>query len=173
MSMKSLTDQDYLELIQKLVDSQYDEAIDDYDITKMEWAPSEPEIKQKIHQASSAGMIDLTTVKSSKIKEEILKCTNLRVGSFKIRIKRYNGVPSQQGMQMTVDMEVWEERTKTPSGMPCKIDYPMIFVKDNRFINRPWLKYFDQGNFGTNIPIDTAVEIVRWMQAVKKLSAFL
>jgi len=173
MAMKSLTDQDYLELIQLLVDQQYDHAIDDYDVVKMEWIPSEPEIKQKIHRASSAGMIDLTSVKSSKLKEEILKCTNLRVGPFKIRIKRYNGVPSQQGMQMTVDMEVWEERTKTPSGMPCKIDYPMVFVKDNRFTNRPWLKYFNQGNFGSNVPIDTAVEIVRWMQAVKKLSAFL
>lgn len=173
MSMKSLSDQDYLDLIQKLVDQQYDDAIDDYNIDKMEWVPSEPEIKRKLHKANTAGLIDLTTVRSDKLKEEILKCTNLKVGPFKVRIKRYNGVPSQQGMQMTVDMEVWEERTKTPSGQPCRIDYPMIFVKDSRFKGRPWLKYFNQGNFGTNVPIDVAVEIVRWMQAVKKLSAFL
>ncbi len=171
--MKSLTDQDYLELIQKLVDQQYDDAVDDYNIDKMEWVPSEPEIKEKIHKSNTSGLIDLTNVKSSKLKEEILKCTNLKVGPFKVRIKRYNGVPSQQGMQMTVDMEVWEERTQTPSGRPCRIDYPMFFYKDSRFKGRAWLKYFNQGNFGTNVPIDTAVEIVRWMQAVKKLSAFL
>jgi len=171
--MKSFTDQEYLELIQKLVEEQYNDAVDDYNIDKMEWIPSEPEIKQKIHRASTSGMIDLTNVKSNKLKEELLKCTNLKVGSFKVRIKRYNGVPSQQGMQMTVDMEVWEERTKTPSGRPCKIDYPMIFHKDTRFKGRPWLKYFNQGNFGSNVPIDTAVEIVRWMQALKKLTAFL
>jgi hypothetical protein len=34
MSFKSLTDQEYLDLIQKLVDSQYDDAIEDYDIDK-------------------------------------------------------------------------------------------------------------------------------------------
>jgi hypothetical protein len=171
--MKSLTDQEYLELIQKMVDQQYDNAIDEYDIEKMEWIPSEPEIKKKIHRANTAGMIDLTNVKSTKIKEELLKCTNLKVGPFKVRIKRYNGAPSQQGIQMTVDMEVWEERTQTPSGHPCRIDYPMVFYKDTRFKGRPWLKYFNQGNFGSNVPIDTAVEILRWMQAIKKLTAFL
>jgi hypothetical protein len=171
--MSSSKDIDYLDLIQKLVDQQYDDAIDDYDISRMEWIPSEPEIKKKIHQASSSGMIDLTNVKSNKIKDELLKCTNLRVGPFKVRIKRYNSVPSQKGAQMTVDIEVWEERTKTPSGNPCRIDYPMIFSNDSRFSNRPWLKYFDRGNFGTNVPIDIAVEIMRWMQGIHKLTAFL
>ena len=170
--MKSLTDQEYLELIQKFVDQQYDQ-VDDHNTEKMEWIPAEPEYKKKIHQANTAGMIDLTHVKSTKIKEELLKCTNLKVGNFKVRIKRYNGVPSHQGIQMTVDMEVWEERNQTPSGRPCKIDFPMLFYKDNRFLGRPWVKYFNQGNFATNVPIDTAVEIVRWLQALKKLTAFL
>jgi hypothetical protein len=171
--MSSFTNKEYLDLLQRLVEQQYSDAVDDYDVESMEWIPSEPEIKQKIHQASSSGMIDLTNVKSSKIKEELLKCTNLRVGAFKIRIKRYNGVPSQKGAQMTVDMEIWETRTRTPAGNPCNIDYPMKFAKDSRFSNRPWLKYFDQGNFAINVPIDTAVEIVRWMQGIHKLTAFL
>jgi len=34
--MSSLTNKEYLELCQKLVDQQYDDAIDDYDVSKME-----------------------------------------------------------------------------------------------------------------------------------------
>jgi hypothetical protein len=171
--MSSFNNQDYLKLLQEIVDQQYDDAVDDYNINDMEWIPSEPEIKEKIHKASTNGMIDLTNVKSSKLKEELMKCTNLKVGNFKIKIKRYNAVPSQAGAQMTVDMEIWEERTKTPNGMPCRIDYPLILYKDSRFDKRPWLKYFNQGNFATNVPIETAVEVIRWMQGIHKLTAFL
>lgn len=170
--MSSFTKREYLDLVQKLVDRQYDDAVDNYDIEQMEWIPSEPEIKQKIHQANNAGTIDLTHVKSSKIKEEILKCSNLRVGAFKVRVVRYNGVPSKNGAQMALSLKVWEERNQTPSGMQCQMDYPMHFNKDNRFDGRPWLKYF-QDNTAHNVPIDTVVEIVRWLQAVHKLTAFL
>jgi hypothetical protein len=170
--MKSLSDQEYLELLQKLVDQQYDNAIDDYDVQKMEWVPAEPEIIEKI-KVNHYGMIDLTNVKSSKIKEEIMKCANLKIGTFKIRITKYNGVPSQQGSQLCADIEVLEERTKTPSGQPCRMDYRIDFHKDNRFTGRPWLKYFSSGGYADNIPIDTVVDVVRWMQAIKKLIAFL
>lgn len=170
--MKSLSDQDYLRLLQQITDQQYDDAIDDYDINKMEWIPAEPEAKEKI-KAATWGMIDLTNVKSSHIKEEILKCTNLKVGAFKLRISRYNGVPSQQGSKLCLDLEVMEERTQTPSGMPCRVDYRMNFDKDSRFKKCHWAKYFNAGGCGNNVPIDTVVEIVRWMQAAKKLSAFL
>ena len=170
--MKSLSDQDYLRLLQQVTDQQYDDAIDDYDISKMEWIPAEPEIKEKI-KASTWGVIDLTNVKSSKIKEEIQKCTNLKVGTFKLRISRFNGVPSQEGAKLCVDLEVMEERTQTPSGMPCRVDYRMDFSKDSRFKKCHWVKYFNSGGCGNNVPIDTIVEIVRWMQAANKLSAFI
>ncbi len=169
--MKSLTDQEYLELLQKIVDQQYDEAIDDYDIDKMEWVPSESEIKKKIESLNHHGMIDLTNVKSSKIKEEIKKCANLRVGAFKIALTAVH--PNPVKGDVGYDLEVREEKTKTPSGMPCRIDYRVDLSKDSRFKGRPWLKYFNSGGCGDNVPIDTVTDIVRWMQAVKKLSAFL
>ncbi len=174
--MKSLTDREYLELLSRLVDQQYDDAIDDYDIDKMEWIPAEPEVKSKIPEPNTWGMIDLTNVLSNKIKEELLKCTNLKIGNFKIRIARYNGVPSQQGAKLCMDLEIKEARTKTPSGMPCGpsgVEYPADLLKDSRFKGRPWLKYFKDGSYAHNVPIDVVVEIVRWMQALKKLTAFL
>lgn len=169
--MKSLTNEEYLALCQSLVDKQYDSATDNYDVNKMEWIPSEPEIKQKIKEANRSGMIDLTTVHSSKIKEELTKCTNIKIGNFKMRINKSFGNLVANGL--TYSVEVWEERHKTPNGMPCKIDYPMIFSKDSRFKNRPWLEHFKNGSCAYKVPLDTIVDIVRWMQAIKKMSAFL
>ncbi len=169
--MKSLTDQEYLELLQTIVDQQYDDAIDDYDIDKMEWVPAESEIRKKIESLNHHGMIDLTNVKSSKIKEEIRKCANLRVGNFKIMLTHIHPDPIKG--DIGYDLNIKEERNKTPSGMPCRIDYRMDICKDSRFKGRPWLKYFKGEGYANNVPIDIVVEIVRWMQAVKKLSAFL
>jgi hypothetical protein len=171
--MKSFTNEEYLELCQKLIDEQYgDEAIEDYNISDMEWMPSESEVKKKKLQANTNGMIDLTDIKASKIKDELFKCTNFKVGNFKIRINHYYGMPEEE-FKLKLGVEVWEERHKTPNGMPCKIDYPMIFAKDSRFKNRPWLNDFQGGNSAYRVPIDTVVEIIRWMQAVKKLTAFI
>lgn len=167
--MKSLTDQEYIELCQKLVDQQYDDAIEDYDINKMEWIPAEPEVKKQL-QANVNGMIDLTTVRSSEIKKQIQLCTNFKVGKFKLRLSRYFEQNDQATPKYTV--EVWEEKDRTPNGMPCRIDFPIDLAKDKRFAGRPWLKHF-RGSYGRDVPLDTVVEIMRWMQAIKKLIAFL
>lgn len=174
--MKSLTDAEYLELCLKLVDEQYDDAIDEYDISKMEWMPAEPEIKSRIPEQNTWGTMDLTNVLSTKLKEEILKFSNLKVGTFKIKISRYNGVPSQEGAKLCMDLEVKEAKTHTPNGVPCGpggVEYAIDLYKDTRFKNRPWLKYFNNSGHAHNVPVDTVVEIVRWLQALKKLTAFL
>ena len=169
----------YLEWLQKSIDDQYGDGKDNtkYNLDDMEWIPAESPAKEKLDQYKSnsiGGMIDLTTVKSDKIKEEILKGTNLRVGNFKIRVSRYKGMPSKDGFKLALNLTVWEERNKTSSGNPCKIDCALNFEKDNRFNNQPWLKYFiARGNIADNVPIDIVVDIVRWMIVVKKLSAFL
>ena len=172
--MKSLTNEEYLALCQKLVEEQYDHAIDDYDIEKMEWIPAESEAKKKMVQANTNGIIDLTNVKSSEIKKQLLLCTNFRIGTFKVRIDRYQELPIDNNAVMTMSLTVWEEKKTTPSGLPCKMDQAANIEKDNSFTNRPWLKYFKgYGNSAHHVPIDTVADIFRWMQAVKKLSAFL
>lgn len=170
--MSTLTNEEYLALCQKLVDQQYDDAVDDYDISKMEWIPAESEAKERMIKVNNNGMIDLTHVKSTKIKEEILKCGNLKVGDFKIIISHYNGVPSQEGSKLCCSLRVMGHQSRTMNGMPCNMDSSVNLKKDNRFNGRPWLKYFSS-SYADNVPIDTIVEIVRWMQAIKKLTAFL
>lgn len=167
--MSYFNNQEYLKLIESLLDQQYDEATDDYDVEKMEWIPSEPEIK--IHQYSTSGQIDLTNVKSSKIKDELLKCVNLKVGNFKIRISRYNGSPHQEGVQITLNMKVWEEHYEKSNG--SRMDRAVKFDTDSRFSNRPWLTYFNKTNYLYGVPLDTAVDIIRWLQAIGKMTAFI
>jgi hypothetical protein len=171
--MNFFTNQEYLDLIQKLVDQQYDDATNDYDIENMEWIPDESEIQEKIIRANYNGVIDLTKTKSSKIKEELLKCANLKVGNFKFMIDRYFDTPSADGFKTVINLRFWEHKNKTDSGNPCSIDYPLIFYKDSRFNGRAWVKYFNHGSSAVNVPIDTVVEIVRWLQAMGKLTAFL
>lgn len=172
--MTSFSNKDYLDLIQQLVDQQYDDAVEDYDIDNMEWIPAEPEIKEKMMKVNRSGMIDLTHVKSNKIKEEIHKCGNIRIGNFKIIISRYNGTPSQQGAQLCCDLHIMGNRNKTMNGMPCNMDYDVDVKKDSRFNNQSWLKYFDQSpSYADNVPVDVVVDIVRWLQGIHKLTAFL
>ena len=169
--MKSFTNEEYLALCNKLLDEQYDEALDDYDVSRMEWMPDTVVAKKKREKANSNGVIDLTNAKSNTIKPQLFKCINLKVGLFKLRIRTSDD--SLDDDKMLFSVEVWEERHKTPNGMPCKVDYAMDFFKDSRFKDRPWLKYFKSGSYANGMPVDTLVEVIRWMQVVKKLSAFL
>lgn len=169
--MKSFTNEEYLALCEKLLNEQYDEALDDYNIAEMEWIPTE-ETKKKRKRANTSGFIDLTEMKSNQIKPELFKCTNLKVGLFKLRISHCND-HEEDDNKAQFSLEVWEERHKTPNGMPCKIDFPMVFAKDSRFKDRPWLKHFQGGNAAYRMPVDTLVEVIRWMQAIQRLTCFL
>jgi hypothetical protein len=171
--MSKLNKTDYLKLIQEYTDQQYGDALDDYNIAEMEWIPAEPEIKQKLTQPINNATVDLLNVPSDKIKEEMVKGNYLIVGKFKIKVNRYQGTPTKDGTQLTMSIKVWEMMTHTPNGHPCKIDFPMHFHKDNRFNTRPWIQHFNADGEAWAVPVDTMVEIIRWMQAVKKLSAFL
>lgn len=170
--MKSFTDQEYIELCLKLVDQQYDNITDDYHIEDTEWIPAESVAKEKMVKANRNGMMDLTHVKSDKIKEEIFKCGNLKVGDFKIIISHYSGVPSQEGAQLCCGLQLIGHQNQTMNGMPCNMDRAVNLKLDNRFNGRPWLKYFNESH-ANNVPIDTVVDIVRWLQAIKKLTCFL
>ena len=46
-------------------------------------------------------------------------------------------------------------------------------IKDDRFHNRDWVKFFHMGVRGKHIPINTCVDIVKWIQAIVKLTPFL
>jgi hypothetical protein len=51
--------------------------------------------------------------------------------------------------------------------------YRLDLLKDNRFSNRPWLSYIKNNSHATGVPVDTAVDIIRWFQGVIRMTAFL
>jgi len=173
--MSSFTKEEYIALLQKIADSQYEDPEPDLTV-EMEWIPSEPEIKKKMHLVNKDGSVDLTAAKKEKVKEILLnyKYANLQIGDFLIRITKYHGEPGQKGALITLDVAVYQYSYRTLSGAPCKMLNKLNLSKDVRFTNRPWLSYFASwGDIGYNIPIDVMVDIIRWCQAVKKLSAFV
>ena len=173
--MGTFTKEEFLRLVEQLTDQQYGDEIEPQEPEEIVWMPADPPAKEKIRMPSDAGVIDLTKCKKDKIQESLYKCTTLKVGHFTIKITKYHGLPNKNGksQDLKVDLSFWHEVYHTPSGAPCKMTYRLDVAKDNRFSNRPWLSYLSGSTGVKNVPIETAVEIVRWFQGVIRMTAFL
>lgn len=179
MGSNIFTEEEYLELVRRLSDGQYDQ-LDDSDLDSPfdPFAQSDLEEhiaakKARMLQSMNNGTIDLTKIKRDKILSSLFKHNTIKIYDFMIRITEYHGEPGKVGANLTVDITLYHDRKKTElSGAPCKITETFSIGKDSRFATRPWLSYFS-GPHGRNIPSDVLVEIIRWMQVVKKLPAFL
>jgi len=176
--MTFLSKEEYLRLIESAQkDEEYDQ-VDSYDIPSDAWIPSESPNKEKMLRswaASAHGMVDVLNYRKGQIQDAIYKCMNLQVGDFIIHIRRYSGHPKDKQLHgpLTLDISVMQEKHKTPSGAPCKMSYKFDFFQDNRFTDRPWITYFNSAGYATNVPVEIVIEIVKYMQALRKLSAFL
>lgn len=170
----NITIEEYLKLLENL-DDQYGSEELDIDLPEDSWIPSEPATKEKILRSRAQSVIDVSQYKKDKIKLALYSCDSIRVNSFIIHISNYTGLPNRndKNIELKLDISVFETKYKTPSGNPCKMDYRVNFSKDDRFKNRPWLNYFSTSGTAHNIPVDTVIEVVNWMQIIKKLSAFL
>jgi hypothetical protein len=176
--MTSFSHKDYLRLLEELTDQQYDD--DSYDIIseipEESWMPEVSSAKEKMLRSLNANKtINITNFKKDQIQDALYQNTNIQVGNFLIKIQRYNGYPDKtnQITNLTMDISVYEKQFKTMSGFPCNMDLDLNIHKDNRFIGRTWLSLFNSYNGARNIPASTVVEIVRWMQALKRMTAFL
>jgi len=176
--MTSISKEEYLKLLEELTDQQYDSDEDEpLNPPDEAWIWADPPAKEKIRIHNHHGVVDVTKCRKDSIQEALYKCMNIKVGDFLIKIERYHGYPDKfgKGVDLTMDIEVWEKKYKTPSGNPCNMDFRMDWSKDNRFFGRKWLQWFDNGisSSAQNVPVDTVVDIIRWMQAIKKMGAFL
>lgn len=174
--MNQLSKEDYLRLLEQYANDQYgnEDPILNIDDFQDAWIPAESPAKERMITANAYGSIDLTNVKKEKIIEALYKCTNLKIGNFLIKITRYSGQPDKnnQGPDLTMDVSIWEDKFKTPSGNPCKMTYRVNFKKDTRFDTRPWAKLFGNGS-ASKVPNETVIDIIRWMQALNRMTAFL
>lgn len=173
--MNSISKEEYLKLLEEISNHQYDDEEDDVpNVEDDSWIWAESPAKDRMMRLNHHGVIDVTKFRKEKIRDALYKCTNIQVGSFMIRISTYHGYPDKlgKGTDLTMDIETWEKRYKTPSGNPCNMDFRVDLSDDNRFTGRPWLLLF-KGSSARKIPVETVVEIIRWMQAIKRMTAFL
>ena len=163
-----VTKSEYLQLIQEAYNS--DNVEDTYDVNCIAWTPSEP-IKKK--PPTLIEHTNATSIKGSAIAKIVKTSKQITVGKFLVFVK--SRTIDLDGYNL-LDITVYETRFKTNTGLPCNLQLKVNIVKDNRFQGRPWQKYFAKGfsgDFGKNIPENVAVDIVRWLQAITKLPAFL
>jgi len=160
--MKHFTKEEYIELLEYLTNHQYDLEEPEKLEEKIDCTPIEPRVKKKL--LSNHNLIDLTMVRREKLKDLILDHKNIIVGPFKISIT----CPRRQLTDTTVfSISIWEEEKGS------KIIRKVDVQSDDRFGKREWKKYFSKFKTGNNIPEDDLVDIVRWLQAIHKLTAFL
>jgi hypothetical protein len=137
-----MTKEEYLELINKILEGSYSDLEEEKEEVKLEgaWIPAKPNLP-----AIKPGIIDLTSTKSKDILDSLKKGERFRIGKFTIRLNHsFN--------REVAKIEIWEDKTiTTPAG-------------------RPFATY---GYSAFQVPIEVSCEIIRWLQAVTKLAAFL
>lgn len=169
--MSSISREDYLKLLEE-ISREEDSGCDN--IPDEAWFPSESPAKNRMKNVNSHGVFNITHLKKAEIKEKIFKYTNFQIGNFLIRTKKYRGTPdTDKNINLTFDIEVYERKNQTPTGRQCNMDYRANLKIDDRFATRPWIDLFDDEGRANNISIDDFVNIIRYMQTIKKLSAFL
>ena len=168
--MNLWTSKEFRDLLKKLVDQQYNdfEEIDEFDDLYQGWIPAEPEIKAKI-KPIPGGLIDLTSIKKDKMKDLIKMAGSIRIYDFYIKMSEIEYIEKDRS-DLTACLSFYEEKHKTPNGMPCKMQYALNLRKDARFSQCPWRA--NARSSLSDVSIDQIVDIVRWFQVISKLSSF-
>lgn len=171
--MSHLSPQEYLELCEKLAEQYYNQD-DDYSQTIPEesWIPAESEAKEKLKRMlNHNGFIDLTNAKQSQIADKVHTSNNFKIGAFLVKVTKYRVDASGK---THLDAIIYEEKlVRNKFFKDTKISVKVDPMKDMRFSSRNWAGYFKVDKKGMNVPIDEFPEIIRWIQAVQKMKAFL
>lgn len=183
--MSFISKDDYLKLLESVQQEDFDQ-IDHLDPPDTAWIParsSAHDMLEKARARQSYGILDIVEYKREQIQEALYECINLQVGEFIIHVEEYHGRPAKlskakntspsPASELTMDIVVYQERLTTPSGIPCKMQYMMDFFQDNRFTNQAWLSHFTHKGRARNIPVETVVDMIRWLQALNRMNAFL
>jgi hypothetical protein len=177
--MNNISVEDYIKLLEQLTNEEDfggdDDLTDNFNADPWIWADSPAKEKMMKSRNASSGILDVTKYKKDQILDALYKASAIKCDEFTIKIEAYHGRPSKTNNSddLTMDIVVWEKKYKTPSGNPCNMDFKKDFFKDNRFTKRPWLSYFNSNGSADDVPAKTVVEIVRWMQGIKRMTAFL
>lgn len=160
--MGTFNEEDYIRLLEKLVNEQYDE--EDAPAIVPQWSDEEI-LERKVQRVLSNSVIDLTTASKTKIEESLYQYRNIKVGKFSVKIIKYSTKSENDNIDVIINLSIYEARKNN-------LIFRINVQKDQRFLGRSWQKYFNSSN-GNDINIKIAVDIIKWLQAIQKLSAFI
>lgn len=168
--MKNYSNQQYLEMLKKLVEEQYSDlsegALESYiDPQQIIMERKVERIKNNMNNNSSQ-ICDVTNCKRKDIEKKVANCRNFVVGNFSIRV-------SQVQNSGIVDIDIYENKISTNFAVPSQIQHKLDILKDTRFKTCSWAKYFNHFKRGSNIPQETLVEIIKWLQVASSIGTFL
>jgi len=146
---------EYLEKLMKIEEEGYGETFDSIE-----------QLRKKIEKKIIGGNIDATNLKKIAINKIIYNYQQITVGNFMI-------VASQNTSTDTFNLVIHEKVFKTISGLPCNIQNKVKISKDDRFNGKSWAKEFNSVWGAKNISPADYVDIVKWLQAITKLTCFL
>lgn len=128
----------------------------------------------EIKDINYTGVTDVTNLKKDKILSAIRSGTNIMIGSFTMKIIAHV-ITKNKSSITNLDIHIYESISRTYSGVSCKIDNSFDILSDNRFSNKLWLKYFNPKGKGKgiNVPEDVIVNIIIYLKAIQKFSAFV
>lgn len=158
--MRSFNEEEYIRLLEKLVSEQYDE--EDYPAVVPQWSGQEI-LDRKVQRVLANSVIDLTSANKTKIEDSLYQYRNIKVGKFSVKIIKYSTKPDNEDILLS--LSIYEDKKN-------QLIVRVNILKDHRFTGRSWQKYFNSSN-GSEIDIKTTVDIIKWLQAVQKLSAFV
>lgn len=166
----TLTKEEYLAMVAKLVDEQYGNDPIEFQEPK---EPLKVIMRGKERTLPSLNLvIDATKYKKEEIKDAVLRAANLRIDNFLIKIIKHNYSDSEDGMPMTYNLNIYEESPHIYLNRPSKKITKLTPSKDSRMDTRPWLSYF-VGDQAHCVTLDDLLNIIRWLQAIGKMGAFL
>lgn len=127
--------------------------------------------KKVVQLSNKSGSIDVTNMKKEEISRYLNTRNEFKVGDFIIHVD--NGSKENH-----INIHILETQRKTASGFPCNMLVKKDVIHDKRFASCPWLSYF-YGNYGVtrktayDIPVEELMNIIKWVKAINKMTAFL
>lgn len=166
--MKRLNIEDYLQLLKSVEEKEYGADNSNIDqIPKDSWIWAESPHKDKLKSAINNKVIDCLNLSKNEIREAILKNSNIKIGEFLIKIHS-----RENSYNVNFSFKIHKKQYRTMNGFPCDMEIPAKLNLDERFIGKPWMNLFEN-DYASNIPIDTFVEIAKWIQIIQTQTLFL
>ena len=160
-----LSKEEYLQLVTRFLNEQYGDELED----SYEEEPIEDTKPPRVPDFNK--IINVTTYKKAEIIDALLYCSNLQVNNFIVKISDYIKEEGQNTVKY--NLKLYEESPHIYLNRPCKKTTKLIPSDDIRFSNCSWVNYFNSSSSGEKLPLEELLNLVRWLQAVSKLAAFI